>query len=214
MLLRPPLAERLGGRPRQVAARRPARQGRRERHDPPRLPPTGALVDGADVHARRAGRASTCARCASTSRRCWCGCAPRRSRRRGRTRACRRRKRSRWPLRRGLRDLVRRVRVNLQPAGYGSRDLWAACNRSSERRASTWTELHHAAGHDPGLALTSNCIERRAVAEDLPTPASPRRDPGWRTASGVARRRLAGAGYHHRVDGGAGVLLLRAGVRR
>ena len=29
-----------------------------------------------------------------------------------------------------------------------------------------------------------------------------------------ARRRLVGAGYHHRVDGGAGVLLLRAGVRR
>jgi L-lactate dehydrogenase complex protein LldF len=46
---------------------------------------------------RCAGRASTSARCASTSRRSWCGCAPRRSRRRGPTRACRRRRRSRWP---------------------------------------------------------------------------------------------------------------------
>ena len=47
-----------------------------------------------------------------------------------------------------------------------------------------------------------------------PAPASPRRDPGWRAASGVARRRHAGAAYHYRVNGGADVPLLRAGVRR
>ena len=50
--------------------------------------------------------------------------------------------------------------------------------------------------------------------QHLPAPASPRSDLGWGAASNVTRRRNAGAAYHYRVNGCAGVPLLRARVRR